>query len=125
LIELLLLRFVAHVDEADQLDAIRASGGVVGVNFAVAFLRADGHNDPDTPVEEVCRHVEHLVGRMGIDHVALGSDFEGATVPHALAGPDGFAHVLAALGDRGWSAADLDRLSHGNWLRVLRATWKS
>jgi membrane dipeptidase len=111
--------------EDDQLDAIRASGGVLGVNFAVAFLRADGHNDPDTPVEEVCRHVEHLAGRMGIDHVALGSDFEGATVPDALAGPDGFVHVLAALGDRGWSAAELDGLSHGNWLRVLRETWRS
>jgi membrane dipeptidase len=108
----------------EQLDLVAASGGVVGVNFAVAFLRADGLNDPDTPVEEVCRHVEHLAGRMGIDHVAFGSDFEGATVPSALAGVHGFDDVLAALRVRGWDEPSLAKLAHGNWLRVLRATWR-
>jgi membrane dipeptidase len=108
----------------EQLDLVAASGGVVGVNFAVAFLRADGLNDPDTPVEEVCRHVEHLAGRMGIDHVTFGSDFEGATVPSALAGVHGFDDVLAALRVRGWDEPSLAKLAHGNWLRVLRATWR-
>jgi membrane dipeptidase len=108
----------------EQLDLVAASGGVVGVNFAVAFLRADGLNDPDTPVEEVCRHVEHLAARMGVDHVAFGSDFEGATVPSALAGVHGFDDVLAALRVRGWDEPSLAKLAHGNWLRVLRATWR-
>ena len=55
-----------------QLDAIRESGGVVGLNLAVSFLRADGRNDADTPVETLCDHVDHLVGRLGIDGVAPG-----------------------------------------------------
>ena len=63
-----------------QLDAIRDSGGLVGVNFAVTFLREDGCNDPTTPIAEIVRHVDYLVERMGIDHVAFGSDFDGAIV---------------------------------------------
>jgi membrane dipeptidase len=57
-----------------QLDAIRDSGGVVGVNFAAGFLREDGHHDAATPIAEILRHIDYLVARMGIDHVAFGSD---------------------------------------------------
>ena len=65
----------------EQLDAIRDSGGVVGVNFAVTFLREDGCEVPETPLTEIVRHVDHYAERMGIDHVAFGSDFDGAVVP--------------------------------------------
>ena len=64
-----------------QLDAIRESGGVVGLNLAVSFLRADGRNDADTPLATLCDHVEHLAARLGADGVALGTDFDGCTVP--------------------------------------------
>jgi membrane dipeptidase len=105
----------------EQLDAIRDSGGVVGVNFAVTFLREDGRLDPDTPLETVCRHVDHLVERMGPDHVAFGSDYEGADVPRALAdAATGLPALVDALAARGH---DVAKLTHGNWLRVLRATW--
>ena len=57
-----------------QLDAVRDSGGVVGVNFAVTFLREDGLNDFEaTGLDEIVRHVDYLADRMGIDHVAFGS----------------------------------------------------
>src|SRR6266567_9424098 len=60
-----------------QLDAIRDSGGVVGVNFAVTFLREDGRQAPaETPISAIVRHVDYLAERMGIDHVAFGSDFD-------------------------------------------------
>ncbi len=106
----------------EQLAAIRDSGGVVGVNFAVAFVRADGHNDPDTELEQVCRHFDHLVERMGAEHVAFGSDYEGATVPAALAdAATGLPALVEALRERGH---DVEKLTHGNWLRVLRDTWR-
>ena len=111
--------------EDDQLDAIRDSGGVVGINFAVTFLREDGRLDPETPLEDVCRHADHLAERMGIDHVAFGSDFEGAVVPEAIGGAAGYGHVLEALSGRGWDAPALAKLTHENWLRVLRETWRS
>jgi membrane dipeptidase len=106
-----------------QLDAVRHSGGVVGVNFAVGFLREDGHNDPDTPITEIVRHVDYLAERMGVDHVAFGSDFDGAVVPAELGGVAGFPKLVGALEEAGYDDAALAKITHGNWLRVLRETW--
>jgi membrane dipeptidase len=107
-----------------QLDKIAATDGVVGVNFAVAFLRADGHNDPRTPLAEIVRHVDYLVGRMGIDCVAFGSDFEGAIVPAELGGVAGLPLLVRALRERGYDDGALAKITHENWLRVLDATWR-
>jgi len=107
-----------------QLDAVRDSGGVVGVNFAVTFLREDGHNEPATPITEIVRHVDHLAERMGIDHVAFGSDFDGATVPDELGGLAGLPTLVAALRDAGYDDAAVAKITHANWLRVLRDTWR-
>ena len=108
----------------DQLDAIAASGGVVGVNFAVGFLRADGRNEPDTPLREIVRHADYVAERMGVDHVALGSDFEGATMPLELGGIDALPRLLDTFREAGWDEGALRKLCHENWLRVLRATWR-
>jgi SAM-dependent methyltransferase len=107
----------------EQLDAIGRSGGVVGVNFAVAFLRADGHNDPATPVEEIVRHVDYIADRIGDDHVALGSDFEGATVPQSLAGAAGLP-ALAGLLNARFGDERTAKITQRNWLRVRDATWR-
>jgi membrane dipeptidase len=106
----------------DQLDAIGASEGVVGVNFAPAFLRDDGANDPATPITEIVRHVEYVAERIGVDRVALGSDFEGATMPAELGGVAGLPRLVELLRAR-YSQEDVAKITHGNWLRVLDATW--
>ncbi|HEY3961148.1 MAG TPA: dipeptidase [Gaiellaceae bacterium] len=108
-----------------QLDAIGKSGGIVGINFAVTFLRADGDQLPDeTPLKEIVRHVDYIAKRIGIDHVAFGSDFDGAVVPTELDGIAGFPKLVAALGDAGYDDDALAKITHVNWLRVLDATWK-
>jgi membrane dipeptidase len=107
-----------------QLDAIRDSNGIVGVNFAVTFLREDGANVPgETGLDEIVRHVVYMAERMGVDHVAFGSDFDGAEVPAALGGVQGLPDLVAALRDAGFDDADVAKITHENWLRVLRATW--
>jgi membrane dipeptidase len=106
-----------------QLDAIRDSGGVVGVNFAVAFLREDGYNDKTTPIGEIVRHIDYMVERMGIDHVAFGSDFDGATISEELGGVAGLPKLVSALREAGHDDAAVAKLTHENWLRVLAATW--
>jgi membrane dipeptidase len=108
----------------EQLDAIGASGGVVGVNFAVAFLRADGDNDVSTPLTEIVRHVEYIAERIGVDHVAFGSDFEGADVPDELGGVAGLPRLVEALRVAGFDDEALAKITHGNWLRVLEQTWR-
>ncbi|MGZ4257838.1 MAG: dipeptidase [Gaiellaceae bacterium] len=106
-----------------QLDEVARTGGVVGVNFACGFLRADGYNIVETPLSEIVRHVDYLVERMGIDHVAFGSDFDGALVPAELGGVAGLPKLVAALAARGYDDEALAKLTHRNWLRVLGETW--
>jgi membrane dipeptidase len=107
-----------------QLDAVRDSGGVVGVNFAVSFLREDGSQAPaETPITAIVRHVDYLAERMGIDHVAFGSDFDGAVVPDELGGVRGLPKLVGALREGGYDDAAVAKITHGNWLRVLGETW--
>ena len=106
-----------------QLDAIRDSGGIVGVNFAVAFLREDGRDDEDTPLETVVRHVDYLVERVGVDGVGFGSDFDGAKVPRGIGDVSGLPKLLGTLPERGYDDIALRKIAHENWVRVLRATW--
>ncbi len=107
-----------------QLDAVMASGGIVGVNFSVAFTRKDGKRNPRTPLELLARHFDHLCERMGPEHVAFGSDFDGTTIPAEMKDVTGLVKLVQILRDRGYSERDLRRMGHENWLRVLRATWK-
>jgi membrane dipeptidase len=109
----------------EQLDAIAASGGIVGVNFAITFLREDGLLVRDTPLAEIVRHVDYLVERMGIDHVAFGSDFDGCVVPDELGGAAGLPKLLDALRASGHDEEAIAKITHANWLRVLDATWRS
>ncbi len=106
----------------EQLGAVAASGGVVGVAFDVTMLV--GRLALDTPLEAVVAHIEHMVDRMGIDHVAFGSDFDGATVPESVGDVSVYPRLLEELRGRGYDDEALAKIAHGNWLRVLRATWK-
>ena len=107
-----------------QLDAIRDSGGLVGIVFAVPFLRADFADDPDTPVSLIAEHARYVADRIGVDHVALGSDYDGATIPAPLGDVAGTPKLLDALGDAGFSSGEVAAIAWGNWRRVLGAWWR-
>jgi membrane dipeptidase len=107
-----------------QLDAIRDSGGIVGVNFAVSFLREDGLTEPNrTSLDEIVRHVDYLADRMGIEHVGFGSDYDGAVVPADIDGVGALPRLVDALASR-YDERAVAKITHENWLRVLRATWR-
>jgi membrane dipeptidase len=107
-----------------QLDAIKESDGMVGLNFHVGFLREDGTDNADTPLDVMVRQIDYLVEHLGIDRVGLGSDFDGATMPKPIGDVAGLPHLVAALRDHGYDDAALRKLAHENWVRVLRKTWK-
>lgn len=108
-----------------QLDAIKDSEGMVGVNFAVIFLREDGRPVRETPLEAVVKHVDYLVERLGIDRVGFGSDFDGAMIPGEIGDAAGLPRLLDVLRRHGYDEAALRKLTHENWIRVLRQTWGS
>jgi membrane dipeptidase len=107
-----------------QLDAIGESRGVIGVNFHVAFIRKDGRLDPNTPLMEIVHHIDYIAERIGIEHVALGSDFDGATIPLELGDVAGIPKLLNGLQQKGYDEDALRRVTHENWLRVLQQTWR-
>ncbi|USZ67781.1 dipeptidase [Halorussus salilacus] len=108
----------------DQLDAVADSGGVVGITFAVTSLREDGRKETDTPISTLVDHVEYVADRVGVDHVALGSDFDGATILDSVGDVTGLPDVVAELRNRGFDAHEIRKIARGNWLRVIRETWE-
>ena len=106
-----------------QLDAIKESDGIVGVNFNVGFLRPDGAHDANTPLEVMADHVDYLVKRIGIDRVALGSDFDGAQMPADLSDCSKLPNLIKVLRKRGYDDAALWKIGYQNWVRVLEITW--
>jgi membrane dipeptidase len=76
---------------------------------------------PAVTLAQVADHIEHIARVAGVDHVGIGSDFDGVgnALPAGLGGVDRYPALLAELARRGWSDADLARVAGGNVLRVM------
>ncbi|TWH92836.1 membrane dipeptidase [Sphingobium wenxiniae] len=80
------------------------------------------HPEPVTTIGQVADHVEHIAKVAGVDHVGIGSDFDGVSaLPQGLGGVDRYPALLAELMRRGWSDVDIAKLAGGNVLRVMAA----
>jgi membrane dipeptidase len=115
---------VRNLDD-EQIRALAAQGGTMGINFSNGFLRpdmnADGAND--TPLEVLLDHFDHVVNLVGDEHVSFGTDFDGTDVPSAVRDASLLPVVLRGLQARGYSDDALERICHGNFLRVAREVW--
>lgn len=107
-----------------QLRVIRDSAGMVGLNFATCFLRPDGRDSADMTWDPILRHLDHLIGVLGEDHVGFGSDFDGATVPQGIRDVTGLPALQATLREHGYDRGLMTKLCHGNWFNLLERTWK-
>jgi len=102
----------------EQLRAIAQRGGVVGVNFYAGFLGA-------ATLDRVLDHIDYLAKVMGVDHVALGSDYDG--IPQAPAGLEDVSKLpklTAGLQRRGYTTEQIHKILGSNALRVFRQVWK-
>lgn len=120
----------------EMLRAVAASGGVVMVNFGGAFIdpRKAGtwrilwdallHMGPSpTPLGALLDHIDHAVRVAGIDHVGLGSDFDGTLfLPEGAGDVAAFPAITAGLLARGHSAKDVGKILGENLLRAFRET---
>ncbi|GIL02204.1 MAG: membrane dipeptidase [Alphaproteobacteria bacterium] len=106
-----------------QLKVIAESRGIVGLNFAVAFLRPDGAHRSDTPLELMVRHLSHLIDMLGEDGVALGSDFDGAMIARDIGDVAGLPNLVEAMLKAGFGRSLVARICHANWENLLARVW--
>ena len=116
----------------DVLERLPANGGVLMVAFVPSFVSEkfaewwesdQSAPQPKVTVEDVVSHVEHARDVVGVEHIGLGSDYDGfPTFPEGVDDVSGYPVLLDALAERGWSSRDLARLMGDNLLRVLDAT---
>jgi membrane dipeptidase len=102
----------------EQLRALANKGGVVGVTFVPAFIVPE---PGQASLDMLLDHIDHIVQVAGIDHVALGSDFDGfgPNVPLGLEDVTCMPAITAGLGARGYSEAEIQRVLGLNFLRVF------
>ncbi len=70
-------------------------------------------------------HIDYVAERIGVDRVALGSDFDGAIMPAELGDAAGIPKLIAKLQASGYDDGSLFKIAHQNWIRILKTTWKN
>ena len=100
----------------EQMRALAAKGGVVQVTMYSGFLRKEG----TASLADFMAHLEHAISVAGIDHVGIGTDFDGDGAVVGCADASQLRNVTRELLRRGYSAADIEKIWGGNWLRVVR-----
>jgi len=109
----------------DQIVAVGKSGGVIGVLFESTNLRKNGMPDEKMPISRIVEHVDYIAKRIGIDHVAFGSDFDGADMPYDLSNALFLSYLIKELKRVGYSDTEVEKIAFHNWMRVMSDTWKS
>ena len=99
----------------DQLRALAAKGGVAHTTLYHGFLCKTGEAD----VMDAIAHLEHAIDIMGIDHVGLGTDFDGDGGIRGLADSSELINFTLQLLRRKYSEQDIEKIWGGNWLRVM------
>ncbi len=102
----------------EMLLALAEGGGVVGINFYPAFL-GGGEGAQDT-LAAALSHILYIKKRIGIDHIALGSDFDGMTAAPRLSGADRLPHLEEALAAAGLRDGEIEKITEGNAARIFR-----
>ena len=106
-----------------QLDAISESDGLVGLNYAVGFLRPDGDKfNKDVALDLMVDHLAYMVEKLGEDGVALGSDFDGATVPQQIGTAAGNQALVEQMRKREFGEVLIEKISYRNWIAMLEKT---
>lgn len=100
----------------EQLSALAAKGGVVQVTMYSGFLRSTG----EATLDDFIAHLEHAIAVAGIDHVGIGTDFDGDGAVQGCSSASQLRNVTRELLRRGYSDADIEKIWGGNWLRVMQ-----
>ena len=100
----------------EQLRALAAKGGVAHITLYKGFLRTQG----EANIYDAMEHLEHAIKVMGIDHVGLGTDFDGDGGVQGIANSSEIINFTIQLLRRRFSETDIEKIWGGNWLRVMQ-----
>ena len=100
----------------DQLAALAKKGGVAQITLYDGFLRND---DNEASIMDAIDHLDHAVDIMGIDHVGIGTDFDGDGGVCGIADSSELINFTIQLLRRRYSHSDIEKIWGGNWLRVM------
>jgi membrane dipeptidase len=103
----------------EQLDMLAATGGLAQITIVSNFLRPKARASELT-VEDIVDHVDYAVKRMGIDHVGIGTDFDGGGGVRGFMNASQAPNLTAALAKRGYGREELEKIWGGNFLRLMR-----
>jgi len=101
----------------EQLKSVKDNGGVVQINFWSTTVADIGQV---ANISKLVDHIDYVVQHIGVDHVGLGSDFDGAPMPVDLPNASYLHKVTAELVSRGYAQEDIEKILGGNALRVLK-----
>lgn len=99
----------------NQLKALAENGGCLGITFVPQFV------DEERPdMEKVIQHIEYAVQKMGIEHVGIGSDFDGMdiTIP-GLENASKYWSLVEGLEKKGFTEGEIEKIMGENWLRII------
>ncbi len=106
----------------DQLEMIASADGVVGINFSPAFL---SKNLYEASITDVIKHIKYIAEKAGVQHVGLGSDFDGIVMtPKGLENASKISKIPILLDQEGFSTNEISKIMGDNFLRVLKKNWK-
>ncbi len=115
------IRFHVRNLSDDQLIALKENGGIAQINFWDAVVAPDGEI---ATIQYLVDHIDHVVNLIGIDHVGLGSDFDGATMPVDLQDASYLPALTEELVARAYTKQDIEKILGGNSLRLMKEVEK-
>ena len=103
----------------EQLEVLAATGGLAQITIVSNFLRPKARA-MDLTVEDIVDHVDYAVKRMGVDHVGIGTDFDGGGGVRGFMNAAQTPNLTAALAKRGYGREEIAKIWGGNFLRLMR-----
>ncbi len=103
----------------EQLEALRDTGGLVQITLVANFLRPHARAQ-DLTTADIADHIDYAVRGIGIDHVGIGTDFDGGGGVSDFSNAAQAARLTVELAERGYGHAELRKIWGGNFLRLLR-----
>ncbi|MFZ2190454.1 MAG: membrane dipeptidase, partial [Candidatus Magasanikiibacteriota bacterium] len=108
----------------DQIDEVGKSHGIIGIIFEPINTRSNGKENEDTSLQVIVDHILYVGNRIGFECVGFGSDFDGAQTPKEMKNVSKIQNLIEKLRANGLGEEVIEKIAFGNWLRVIKETFK-